>query len=186
MFGQLFIKECRQTAKSLIYWLIVLVLIFNFATQLGNMDIMQKPKEGQEDYGYKQSDDKNMIMRTTLGQLLEEYYRESYSTYPIGFYKSVTLNDKEDKQIEEIIKETTGLSGRTETRKAIEKWYAAQSKETNAEGALVLRKSMEAEPVEGLTFERFEELMDEADHILGGGSGYEEVSRNLLYQLAVR
>lgn len=177
MFGQLFIKECRQTAKSLIYWLIVLVLIFNFATQLGNMDIMQKPKEGQEDYGYKQSDDKNMIMRTTLGQLLEEYYRESYSTYPIGFYKSVTLNDKEDKQIEEIIKETTGLSGRTETRKAIEKWYAAQPKETNAEGALVLRKSMEAEPVEGLTFERFEELMDEADHILGGGSGYEEVSR---------
>ena len=31
MLGQLFLKECKQTARSLIYWLIVLVLIFDFA-----------------------------------------------------------------------------------------------------------------------------------------------------------
>ena len=44
MFGQLLIKECRQTAKSLIYWLIILVLIFVFATQIGEMDILKKAR----------------------------------------------------------------------------------------------------------------------------------------------
>lgn len=155
MFGQLFIKECRQTAKSLVYWLIVLVLIFDFTSQLGSMEIMEKPKKGQEDYGYKESDDKDVIMRVTLGELLEEYITESYPTYPIGFYKSVTLNEKEDKKIEEIIKETTGLSGRAEVERAIQDWS----------------------PIKGLTFERFEELMDEADAILGGGSSFQESSR---------
>ena len=46
MFGQLLIKECRQTAKSLIYWLIVLVLIFVFTTQIGEMDILTEPQKG--------------------------------------------------------------------------------------------------------------------------------------------
>lgn len=191
MFGQLFIKECRQTVKSLIYWLIVLVLIFDFTSQLGSMEIIEKPKKGQEDYGYKKSDDKNVIMRTTLGELLEEYIRESYPTYPIGFYKSVTLNEKEDKQIEEIIKETTGLSGRAEAEKAIRDWSAGEQTEIGEDGAVIMKKSMEVEPLKGLTFERFEELMDEADDILGGGSSFQESSRKnvsvpMTYEDAVR
>ncbi|MEZ3435518.1 MAG: ABC transporter permease [Lachnospiraceae bacterium] len=176
MFGQLFIKECRQTAGSLIYWLIVLVLIFNFMTQLGSMEIMSEPKKGQENYGYKESDDKDVIMRTTLGELLEEYNRESYTTYPIGFYKSVTLNEKEDKQMAGIIEEATGLSGRAEVEKAIEDWYAV-NQETDENGAVTMSKAMEMEPSESLTFKRFEELMDEADDILGGGSSFQKSSR---------
>ncbi len=176
MFGQLFIKECRQTAGSLIYWLIVLVLIFNFMTQLGSMEIMSEPKKGQENYGYKESDDKDVIMRTTLGELLEEYNRESYTTYPIGFYKSVTLNEKEDKQMAGIIEEATGLSGRAEVEKAIGDWYAV-NQETDENGVVTMSKAMEMEPSESLTFKRFEELMDEADDILGGGSSFQKSSR---------
>ena len=37
MLGQLFVKECKLTVKSLIYWVIVLILIFDFSTQLGDM-----------------------------------------------------------------------------------------------------------------------------------------------------
>ena len=48
MLGQLFVRECRQTAKSLIYWLIVLILIFDFTTQLGEMEIDEEPQPGQE------------------------------------------------------------------------------------------------------------------------------------------
>lgn len=55
MFGQLFIKECRQTVRSLIYWLIVLVLIFDFTTQLGSTEIQTRPKAGQENYGFKKA-----------------------------------------------------------------------------------------------------------------------------------
>ena len=107
MFIQLFIKECRQTVRSLVYWLIVLVLIFNFTTQLGSTEMTEEPKKGQEEYGYKQSDDKDVIMRMTLGQLLEEYYRGNYTAYPIGFYKSVTLNEKEEEQIGNIISQSS-------------------------------------------------------------------------------
>lgn len=171
MFGQLFVKECRQTAKSLIYWLIVLVLIFDFATQLGSMDIEKEPQKGQEDYGNKLSGDKNVIMETTLGMLVEEYDRENYTTYPIGFYKSVTLNEKEDKRIGEIVEETTGLSGRAEAEKAIEEWYGAQQEDMEGSGPAMV-KPLVLEPAEGLSYERFEKLMDEVDDILGGGSNY--------------
>lgn len=100
MLGRLFLKECKQTAKSLIYWLIVLILVFDFTSQLGNhMDIKKKPEPGQESYGYKTSGDEEVIMKGTLGQLAAEYYRESYTTYPIGFYKNVKLNKEDDRRI---------------------------------------------------------------------------------------
>lgn len=172
MFRQLFIKECRLTAKSLIYWLIVLVLIFNFATQLGNMEMEEEPKIGQEEYGYKQSGDKDVIMRMTLGQLLEEYYRENYSAYPIGFYKSVTLNEREEEEIGKIIEEATGISGREGVEKAVNDWYAAHKGMHGENGEATIMQAMEWEPAEGLTYNRFEELMDEVDEILGGGSSY--------------
>ena len=165
MFGQLFIKECRQTLKSLIFWLIVLGLLLNFSTQLGNMEIMDAPVKGQEEYGYHTSTDREVIMESTLGALAEEYCRENYATYPIGFYKNVTLNKKEINRIEEILEETTGLSGMEEIEKAIDGWYAKGELETEQRtGRLMLK------PEEGLTYERFIELMDEVDDILGGGS----------------
>lgn len=171
MFGQLFIKECRQTAKSLIYWLIVLVLVFDFATQLGSMDIAKEPQKGQEDYGNKVSDDKNVIMETTLGLLVEEYVRESYTTYPIGFYKSVTLNEKKDRRVGEIVEETTGLSGREEAEKEVEDWYSSQQEAMEGTGPAMV-KNLVMEPVEGLSYKTFKKLMGEVDDILGGGSDY--------------
>ena len=185
MFGQLFIKECRQTAGSLIYWLIVLVLIFDFVTQLGEMDIAKEPKKGQENYGMKMSDDKDVIMETALGGLTEEYLRESYTTYPIGFYKSVTLDKKEDAKIGKIINEATGIKGRDNLEKLREEWYTAQEEKMQlqsgqepgeaAEGMEpAMMQNLVVKPTEGLTYERFEELMDQADDILGGGSNYAE------------
>lgn len=116
-------------------------------------------------------------MKATLGLLLEEYDRESYTTYPIGFYKNVTLNEEEAARIGEIIKETTGLAGRAEIEKAVSAWYAAQQNEPREDGSFMAVQNTQIEPAEGLTYERFEELMDEVDDILGGGSNYEKTSR---------
>lgn len=173
MFGQLFIKECRQTARSLVYWLIVVALIFDFTAQLGSTEIVEKPQKGQENYGYKRSNDKDIIMRTLLGELLEEYSRGSYATYPIGFYKSVTLDEEENEQVGEMIEEMTGLSGKDEVDRVVEDWYADQQKESEG-NVTVMMRGMEIQPVKNLSYERFEELMDEVDDILGGGSGYGE------------
>ena len=166
MLGQLFVRECRQTARSLIFWLTVLILIFDFTTQLGEMEIDEEPQPGQESYGHRQSKDPDIIMRSTLGQLTEEYVRENYTTYPIGFYKSVTLNEKDDARIGEILEETAGIAGRESAEQIIEEWYAARN-EPGLAG-----EPLKVEPADGMTYEHFTELMDEADKILGGGSNY--------------
>lgn len=179
MLGQLFLKECKQTVKSLIYWLIVLVLIFDFTSQLGDMEIRRKPEPGQESYGHLKSSDPELIMECTLGRLTEEYWRESYTTYPIGFYKNVTLNEEEDRRMAEILKEATGIRSRDEAGQTVEEWYAAQQEDEGSvrEGGPVYLDPLKVEPAEGLDYERFGELMDEADEILGGGSDYGKNSR---------
>ena len=171
MFGQQLIKECRQTARSLIYWLIVLVLIFNFATQLGEIEIDAEPRKGQEEYGYKVSSDKTDIMKSTLGGLVQEYAQGSYVTYPIGFYKRVTLNEEKERQIGEIVRETTGISGSEEAQELLKDWYESQISAAGGSQAIMMKK-LEVTPSAGLSYDRFTELMDQTDQILGGGSSY--------------
>lgn len=176
MFGQLLIKECRQTARSLIYWLIVLVLIFDYTSQLGSTKMEPEPEKGLESYGYKPSDDENIIMEATLGMLTQEYGGGCFVTYPIGFYKRVTLNEKEEQRIEEILRETTGISGRDEAGKLLMEWYEAQNAAAG-ENQMYYAMSLTVKPAQGLSYDRFCELMDETDRILGGGSSYGEHRR---------
>lgn len=180
MLAQLFFKECKQTARSLVYWLIVLVLVFDFSSQLGDMEIRKKPEPGQESYGNTQSSDPKLIMESTLGALTEEYWRESYTTYPIGFYKNVTLNEEDDRRIGEILKETTGIKDRDAAEQVVEEWYAAQRDGREPDAGSMEPAYMEplrVEPADGLSYGRFNELMEEADRILGGGSNYSKEYR---------
>ncbi len=193
MFGQLFVKECRQTAKSLIYWLTVLILVFSYTSQLGELEIDGEPQKGQQEYGYKLSQDPAFLMKSTLGQLTEEYVRKRYTTYPVGFYKSVTLNEEEDQRIGEILQETAGIDGRKEAERVMEEWYAATqpADETNPAASAITGR-LKVEPADGLTADRFHELMEEVDGILGGGSDYNEANRKnnarvpMTYEDAVR
>lgn len=175
MFIQLIRKECRQTAKSLIYWIIVAIMVLDFATQLGFQEMMKKPEQGQESYGIHLSDDEDVIMRTTLGSLVEEYYRGSYATYPIGFYKNVTLDEEDTKKVEQIIEKATGLAP-DQIADTVSAWYDSQNEQMQ-NGLMMELTSLEVAPVDGLTYEQFGKLMDEADHILGGGSSYGKGSR---------
>ena len=163
MFWTLFAKECRQTVRSLIYWLTVIILSLFFFSQLGDIQITGKPVKGQEDYGVKYSDDEQIIMENTLGRLAEEYYRETYSTYPIGFHKSVKPDEEENRRIGEILEETTGIKD----MKVIEDLMAEHY---NTGG--VIMTGMAVPPVKGLSYEHFQKLMQEVDDILGGGSSY--------------
>lgn len=176
MFGQLLIRECRQTARSLIYWLIVLVLVFDYSSQLGSTEMNAAPEKGQESYGYKASDDENIIMETTLGILVQEYGADRFVTYPIGFYKRVTLNEKEEQRIEEILQETTGISSRDEANRFLKEWYESQRSAAGAGQSAMIRTPV-VKPAAGLSYDRFCELMDETDRILGGGSDYGEENR---------
>lgn len=168
MLGSLFIKECRQTARSLIYWIVAAVLAMFFFSQMGELDVAEKPKPGQDNYGITYSDDTSIMMENTLGELAEEYYYGKYITYPIGFYKTVKLSDAENKRIGEILEETAGITDMTIVEKKMEEHYNT--------GEIVMT-GIKIEPLESLSFERFEKLMDEADKLLGGGSSYGEEFR---------
>lgn len=172
MFFQLILKECRQTAKSMIYWLIVIVMGIFFFSQMGTEQIVSKPQPGQEDYGTAASTDKNVIMEYTLGSLLMEYEQGSYVTYPVGFYKSVTLNKEQQKQIGDILQETAGMTSMEEAEEASGQQNAEKAN-TDDSGAM-FQQNLKVEPKEGLSYERFQTLMKEADDLLGGGSSYSE------------
>ena len=163
MFFKLFMKECSQTAKSLTYWLLVIIMVLFFASQMGQMDMEKAPEKGLEDYGVKPSKDKNIIMSATLGMLAGEYAEGRYTTYPIGFVKSVTLVKEEEAKVGEILKEATGLD-KEEIEEKIDEFYE------NSGGIITSRPVLE--PLESLSYGRFEEIMQEVDDMLGGGSSY--------------
>lgn len=163
MFFKLFMKECSQTAKSLTYWLLVIIMVLFFASQMGQMDMEKAPEKGLEDYGVKPSKDKNIIMSATLGMLAGEYAEGRYTTYPIGFVKSVTLGKEEEAKAGEILKEATGLD-KEEIEEKIDEFYE------NSGGIITSRPVLE--PLESLSYGRFEEIMQEVDDMLGGGSSY--------------
>ena len=163
MFFKLFMKECSQTVKSLTYWLMVIIMVLFFASQMGQMDMEKAPEKGLEDYGVKPSKDKNIIMSATLGMLAGEYAEGRYTTYPIGFVKSVTLGKEEEAKVGEILKEATGLD-KEEIEEKINEFYE------NSGGIITSRPVLE--PLENLSYGRFEEIMQEVDDMLGGGSSY--------------
>ena len=86
------------------------------------------------------------------------------------------MNEKEEQRIEEILRETTGISGRDEAGKLLMEWYEAQNA-ASGENQMYYAMSLTVKPAQGLSYDRFCELMDETDRILGGGSSYGEHRR---------
>ena len=181
MFGTLFFKECRLTLKSLAYWAYVACLVLFFASQLGETDWrLVEPAPGHEgEYGYTYSTDETTVMAKTVRRLTEDYAQNGYGAYPLGVYKRVSLGEKKKERMTEILSELTGRSeGELEQlgydhineESAFYERMAAEGIEM--ETAASPMPDMETELAEGVTFERFLELMDEVDGLIGGGSMY--------------
>lgn len=147
MFLTLLGKECKQYLKSATYYIFLACLLLDYITQMGNFDTIPKPEVGQDNYGYVKTEDKGIIMQRTLDTLLQEYDRNQYVTYPIGFYKEVNLNEDEKKQVEEII---LNLTGKT----SLELQYYE----------MTIRND--------LSYQDFLVEMEKLDDLLGGGSNY--------------
>lgn len=167
MFITLFRKECAQTAKSLIYWLYVACLVLFFNSQLGNMHILTPPQEGQADYldyGYQTDITEQDIMETGTGSLVWAYYYDNYTTYPVGFAKSVSLDEEEKEEIGDIIYDLTGLKPE-DLEADIAAFFEIHDIQTT---------QYEVKLKDGLTYEKFLKYMERVAKILGPGSGYTE------------
>lgn len=173
MFGNLFIKECKMWLKSIVFYAYIIILFLFYVT---NMDegTLEKPKEGQDDYGWTYSDDKKVIMNRTLEDLIDDYERAGFVTYPMGFYKEVTLSDSELKDIARCISEITGMEEeewKSEYDKYMEGFQAFYDEDGNYVEEETIPWSIEVK--EGLDYGEFENIMEKVSGIIGRGSDYE-------------
>lgn len=174
MFGTLFIKECKQILRSLVYYIYVIVLILFLTSQMSGDSVndLQKPKKGLDYYGMTVSTDKTDIMERTLADLLQEVYQNSFSTYPMGFYKQVILNDAELDEIKEIIEDCSGKDWDTLEKEMLEYYEAAD--QSTIEGAMQAMMEDRIEVKKDISYDTFCEKMERVCKIIGKGSSYEK------------
>lgn len=172
MFARLFARECRQTAKSLIYYFYIGFVAVFFLSQMGSVTIHEKPREGQSSYGTKPSDDPGVTMSKTLGKLAGDYYHEHFVTYPIGFAKTVTLSAAERSEIDGILEELTGMD--EQARVSCMEQELKDGMDPMPDGSYVSRQTVDIKPADGITYEIFVKKMQRVDDLLGGGSSYAE------------
>jgi len=175
----LFVKECKKIICSLTFLLYVAVVVVMYATQFaGHLnEPMERPRAGAEWYGTKEVEIPEVIMAGATQSLVEEFVRGSYDTYPHMFYKQVKLKEKDSAKVAAILEELTGLT--KEELDGFENYerggyYGA----VDEEGKQVMYYKSPVLPEytlsEQVSYERFKELIQQADEIIGGGSKYRE------------
>ena len=211
---KLYFKECRRIVTSFVYLLFVAVLIFSWwgkfhgvtKTEIDwangkqpadisfDRPLLAQPTEEDEYFGMKTSEDNpEEIMTGVTRNLLREYKDNVYATYPLGNYKAVALDGKEQANVLEILCEITGLTEEQlnnlpqdyfpDVTGAI---FSFNSTEVDEDGTLHMSSgedniangsSKETDKtkkfISQVTYERFKELMREMETIIGEeGSQY--------------
>lgn len=173
----MFIKECKKVICSMTFILYVVTVIAMYVTQYCNdeREAITAPRPG-ENYGMTVREEPGLIMPVAVESLLGDYFSGRYVAYPILFYKEVRL--KEDKRLEmrAILEELTGLSG--EQIDGFDGYreagYFCQGLDEQGNPIMQFREMElpEYSLPANLSYQRFCELMGQADDLIGGGSSY--------------
>lgn len=175
----LFFKECKKVIFSLTFVMYVAVVFAMYSSQYGgDMDNpLSQPREGMNDYGTIAKEVPEILMPKAIEGLVNEYLSGNFTAYPIGFYKNVKLNEKKSRELCEIIYE---LSGITKEQLDSFDYYKEGGMELAPDGfggftpVFTTPTLPEINIPEELSYERFRELMRQADKIIGGGSNYSD------------
>lgn len=171
----LFIKECRKILFSLTFVIYFVAVIAMYFTQFQNdcNETISKPSPNQEEYGITAKEIPEILMPAATEKLVADYLSDSYIAYPIGFYKNVHLSEKKKQEMADIITEISGI-----TKQELDSFENYEEGTfTIGEGGVPQYIEPEIPEVnipDTLTYERFRELMNEADKIIGGGSDYSD------------
>lgn len=130
---KLFKIECRKTMFSFVYLLFLLLISFNWYNNFAGVTsdeikktektktateeffkldrpLLKEPSENDDFCGTKFVENPHKIMRGATDKLLSEYKENLYAVYPFGYYKAISLNEREQKRVLEILCEITGLT----------------------------------------------------------------------------
>ena len=217
---KLYVKECKKIASSILYYLFLAILIFSWfqnfrgvtQTEINRANgiasaaidferpLLSKPSEDDDYFGSKVSEeDPEAIMTGVTRTLLSEYEDNSYATYPLGYYKAITLSNSKQKQVLEILCEITGLT-EAELKNLPDDYFPAvtgtmisfEAMNVDKDGNLNINMEMEGGAtntksednknknkykythfVSQVTYEHFKELMQTMEDIIGEkGSQY--------------
>lgn len=181
----LYMKECRNILKSILYFVFILVVFFFYISQLGNPlngkdfvsedinayykyhsdaepkynpeNILVKPEKGQGDYGTKPFEVPEQVMQNTVFLLAQELQQNEFTTYPLGVHKTIRLGSDEKDKVKTILNEITGL-----TITEIESYFSKNSETGKSEGAIPIQ----------VNYSEFKKKMNGIDRLLGGESAY--------------
>ena len=208
---KLYFKECKKIAASVIYYFFIAILVFSWFQNFRGVtkteinwekgippadigyerSLLSKPSEEDDYFGSKVSeDDPAAIMMGVTRALLSEYESNRYATYPLGYYKAITLSDDEQKRVLEILCEITGLT-EEQLKDLPEDYFPAVT------GTIISFDAMSADEngnlntvmgnradtgsgddkykhfISQVTYEHFKELMQEMESMIGeNGSQY--------------
>lgn len=177
MMGSLFLKECRQVLRSLIYYIYIVIFVLFITSQMGDTDwigALEEPQPGSDYYGYGYSANPDDIMEESIENLFEETYRNNYSTYPFGFIKSVTLTEEELAKIESELERCTGKSFEELIELYID-YYQTVAFSGSYDQYMRSELGWHIPIAEDFTYEEFEELMKQVSDIIGKGCMYENL-----------
>lgn len=188
MKNSLFFKECKQIVRSIPFLVYVVVLLLFFTAQYESDFVrVEKPQPGKSSYGTKTSNDLKIIEPAAVKSLYGEFVLNSYTAYPIGFYKNVKLNAGQQREMAGVLSELTGNSAEqflNATKDASSALTVNGGNMTkNEDGSYSIGSSgiEEADKTtdssistvkSNLTADRFHTLMRQADKLIGGGSFY--------------
>ncbi|MBC8545714.1 hypothetical protein H8711_02015 [Clostridiaceae bacterium NSJ-31] len=186
---RLYLAECRRILFSLT-WVVMAAVFVIFAVSqdvLPPSQPLQEPRPGGS-YGGKASGNPDLIMPEALESLYGEFSANDYTTYPHGFIKTVRLKEKKRVQMAGILSELTGKpadellkAGTDASSQGMTFPYRGDELVPDEDGEVVILPPEAAsmswgEPIvslaQGVTWDRFQELMGEVDRLVGGGSSY--------------
>lgn len=186
MFFTLFLKECKQMLKGLTYYFVIIGLFLFYVSQSGEFTVINKPVQGQEDYGWTYSDDETVIMNETIKNLAREYVFNNYTAYPYGFMKKIVMNDKKQGKIGEILSRVTGMK-KEELDTKLQNYYnnedadanqsAVQNNSTSSDTTIqvspnTIIEELDLRVASDMTYKQFSEQMAKVNKLIGGGSDY--------------
>lgn len=176
MFISLIKKECSMWMKSIIFYTYVVILAVFYISQMEGGEIIRRPEPGGDRYGYTYSDDEKVIMDAVLEDLVFDFESgRPFTAYPVGFYKEVILSEGEREQIASCISRLCGMP-QEEWEKAYAEYIEGYSVEYDEFGRGDAEETVSWSVVvsPGITYEQFEEIMEEVAGIIGRGSDYEK------------
>ncbi len=173
MFLTLFGKECKMMLKSVSYYIFVIVFVWFISSQMdGSLSEMERPKPDQSFYGTTYVQDKQLLMERKLAELTLDIYYGNFSTYPLGFFRNVKINDAEKQQLQKIVEECSGKRFDDVLYGDLADYFTPTESE-DMEEVVARTSGCQVKVKESLTYEAFCEKMNQVCDIVGAGSAYE-------------